>query len=201
MALHRHFSTRVVLALALLGLCRSAPAFADSDGYFCIGPDYLAYETRFSQGKTGHLLHVVRFNPDSGFVVGSPVALEDFQVHDMTCRSGFVDVEGFAEGFSVAIDGSNLSPAAARTTRFTPENPSALKNLGLWAKEAMIDLPGGGFPEEFQLVISRTSRNVRQAVEHYTITHLIRRDPMRPIGEQIVESLKIFEGIFRETVD
>ena len=72
---------RTTSLLVLAGLLTPAVAKADSDGYYCAGPGYLAYETQFSTQSSGHLLHIVQFSRSKGIVVLEPIELEAFPVH------------------------------------------------------------------------------------------------------------------------
>jgi hypothetical protein len=84
-----------VLATAAVALFPSL-AHADSDGYYCIGPGFVAYEMSSSGAASGHWLHIVRVSAAKGIVRLPPIALPEFQVHGMTCRengcrSGWLD--------------------------------------------------------------------------------------------------------------
>ena len=87
------------------------------------------------------------------------------------------------------------------TTRVASGNSASAeqKNLGHWSREGVIDLESDAAPGEFQLVI-KVSRPVTGGVDHYTTTQIIRRDPAVGL-ERILQSVRLFEGIFRETVD
>ena len=65
----------VLIAWALLS---GASALADSDGYFCAGNGYLAYETRWVGESGSHILQIVRFGEEVGIEKVEPVELEDF---------------------------------------------------------------------------------------------------------------------------
>jgi hypothetical protein len=95
--------TRALGVLLLATLLRPAVAHADSDGYYCTGPGYLAYEMRFSQAPGKHLLHIVRFSHDTGIVRLPPVLLDDFQVHAMTCGADQNVVDGWAHRYTVSL--------------------------------------------------------------------------------------------------
>lgn len=185
-----------VIALALLFW--PGVADADSDGYYCVGPGYVAFETRFSQHPGRHLLHVVKFSRANGIVRLEPIPLGDFQVHDMSCGATVVELEAWTNGYSVDISDPS-HPTITERPRARRRGQSGQRNLGLWAQEAVVDLEGDAVPGEFQLIIARVSRRVTGGIEDYIFTHLIRRD-LEPLG-RIVASLKLFEGVFLHTVD
>jgi hypothetical protein len=86
-----------VLAIAAVALFPSL-AHADSDGYYCIGPGFVAYELSSSGAASGHWLHIVRVSASKGIVRLPPIALPEFQVHGMTCRENAVDLDGQCVG-------------------------------------------------------------------------------------------------------
>jgi hypothetical protein len=188
---------RTFWAIALLAAW-PAIAHADSDGYYCTGRGYLAYETRFSTPGLEHVLHVVRFSQANGITREQRIPLEDFQVHGMRCGEHAIELAAWTKRY--LIDLSAPEPPRVRTedANFASRGTSQ-SNLGHWALEGVVDLESDGQPGEFQLVIGRVSRRVPGGIERYTLTQLIRRDP-KP-GGQILAVQRIFEGIFLESVD
>ena len=189
---------RITITIALLMLVPVPEAAADSDGYFCTARGYLAYETRLS-GTAGHQLHVVRFSGDTGIQAAPSVRLDEFQVHGMVCHPERVEIVAWKQTYSVDI-ASPEPKVTVRPAPFTADARIPNANLGHWAKELAIDLDAAAAPGEFELVIARASREVRGGIEHHTVTRIIRRDT-RLFGGRIIESLLLFEGVFRETVD
>ena len=185
------------IIITLLGLVCPATAVADSDGYYCIGPGYIAYETRYATQPSQHQLHVVRFSSRDGIVTMPPIVLEDFQVHGMNCQGTVIELRAWARRYTVDIaDPSHPTITAGSTPLVGRPSPSG--NLGHWSTEGVVDLAGDTTPE-FQLVIARVARPVTGGIEHYTTSALIRRNTT-PRGV-IRESLTVFQGIFLETVD
>lgn len=191
---------RTALAVVLAGLAVAilpTTASADSDGSFCVGRGYLAYETRFAAG--GHLVHIVRFAPGTGIVTTEPIPIEDFQVHVMTCAADSVALDGTQTGVSVGL--ANRRVVTGKPSVDTTPAPPA-SNLGHWAKERIVTLSGdGNTPVEFLLVIARVSRRVAAGIEHYTTTHVIQYGRGAEMQKHVMASVKVFEGMFLETVD
>lgn len=185
---------RISSLLALAALLTPAVAAADSDGYYCAGPGYLAYETQSS----GHLLHVVQFSRSEGIVALDPIELEPFQVHGMTCGATVIDITGGRTAYAVDITDPHR-PHVRGTPATSALSGEEASNLGLWSREGVIDLESDAEPGVFQLVISQVDREVAGGSEHYTISRLIRRDPWP--GGSVLESHLLFEGIFFETVN
>ena len=187
---------RIITVLFAVSLVSPPLVKADSDGYYCIGRGYIAYETRFATQPSQHLLHVIRFSSTGGIVPIAPIPLEDFQVHSMTCHDTVIELNAWTTRYVVDI--TNLQRPTV-TSEPKPAGPGAGSEAGLghWSQEGVLDLQGDAQPREFQLVIARVSRPVEGGVEHYTITELIRRDR----GGRILASLELFNGIFLETID
>jgi hypothetical protein len=79
----------VVFAL----MVASTAAHADSDGYFCIGPSYVAYELSFSGPLPNkHQLHIVRLNDQSNWKDAYVLELPEFQTQGMMCSESTVKV-------------------------------------------------------------------------------------------------------------
>ena len=76
------------------------PAYADSDGSYCVGPGYLAVEFRsFSTPSiTGpHVLKILRFDEELGPRWAGEVLVEDFQTHVLTCGTTRIVFEGVGD--------------------------------------------------------------------------------------------------------
>ena len=186
-----------LVAIAVLLSCPAA-ARADSDGYYCAGRGYVAYETRLGASGPQHVLHVVRFSRTGGIGQAQDIPLADFQTHGMRCGDRVIEVDAFTVRYLVDVSVPERPRTKTENAALDPQRtPQA--NLGNWARSGVIDLEADGQQGEFQLVISRVSRPVAGGIEHYTVTELIRREP-RP-GGRILTSQRLFEGIFLETVD
>jgi hypothetical protein len=192
---------KVAAALMLSVLVPPSLAEADSDGYFCVGHDYLAFEMRIA-GPTSvrHELHVLRLSEVDAFVLRPPVLLEDFQVHGMVCGSGAVELLAWRTAYTVDISNAERPTVTSRPEAFDSARARPAENLGHWAREQVLDFPVKG-SARYQLVTARVSQRVPGGVEHHTVTRLVQRSANVPSTNGISASLKLFEGIFRETVD
>src|SRR5437867_8461473 len=86
----------IFLAL-VIAVVIALPAVADSDGYYCVGPDYLAMEFRsFSTpGLAGpHVVKILHFEQAGDPRWAGEVIVEDFQPHRMVCEMQTVLLEG-----------------------------------------------------------------------------------------------------------
>ena len=186
-----------MLALVLLA---GVPAFAhaDSDYYYCAGPGYIAYESRLENDPPGHRLHVVRFSRSGGITALPPIALEDFQVHTMTCGATTVELRSSRTVYTVDVFAATPR-VASRPARSGETRPEPALNLGHWARPGIVDLASDGAMGEFQLVIARVERAIEGGLERVTISDVVRREP-GPASSRILASRRVFEGIFFESV-
>ncbi len=191
----------VVVIVSAIVFLLPASAAADSDGYFCTGRGYLAYETRFATTPSRHELHVVRFSTTRGIVADQPVILDDFQVHGMRCLPSKVELVGWTMTYSVDISGSRQQPPRTVESGLRGvDQGKATDNLGRLSKPQVVTLEADG-EDRFQLVIARVSQRVSGGLEHHTVSRLIRRGATRRPGREILDSLQLFEGVFLETID
>ncbi len=184
---------RVLTVLAVLVLS-ARPAFADSDGYYCTGPGYLAVEFRSfnTPGLRGpHVLKVVRFDALHGPRWAGEVILDDFQPHRLTCGPDSVTLEGWSEGFvsyEVALDANRVPRIRARAAdpgrKFAPLSPTP-GNLGDWAQPGVTPIPAPGESHRFQLRVTRTSQPERGGIRHSGTTEF----------EQLDESGKVVRSL------
>ena len=186
---------RVTVTVVAASLLCAVNAFADSDAYDCDARGYLAFETRLETGK--HELHIVRFGT-TGITSAAPLALDDFQVHGMSCRPGQIDIHGWDRSYTVDISAAK-PVVTSRAAAFNASQATPADNLGHLGKPQVIDLEAGG-AGRFQLVIARVSKALTGGIEHHTTTRIVQRSANRP-GSGIAASRLLFEGVFLETVD
>jgi hypothetical protein len=94
---------RDLAGVAVLILVVAGEARADSDGYFCVGKDYIAYQFGLAAPSPGpHRLTIVRFGRD-GLHAPQVVDLPQFQVHGMACGDTTVRVAAFDAIYTVTL--------------------------------------------------------------------------------------------------
>jgi hypothetical protein len=187
------------LLIGLLLLVPLETARADSEGYYCTGPGFVAWETRFRSSPAEHVLHLVRFSHATGIAAAERVVLPDFQVHGMSCSAGMVRLVGWDSHFSVDVSVPGRPVITSRTQAFDGKQTPPPGNLGYGAKAGVTDLVTDGRTGEFELVVARVSRRVAGGIDHHTVARLIQRG--RLPGDRILASMVLMEGIYRETVD
>jgi hypothetical protein len=98
-------SATMFLVLSSFG---AGTVYADSDGYYCVGRGYLAYQFGFAApSHRPHRLSVVRFSGTSGIQSPAVLDLPEFQVHGMQCGEAWIDVAAFAGIYHVTLDESS----------------------------------------------------------------------------------------------
>lgn len=196
---------RCVIALALW--LAPAVALADSDGYFCVGPGYIAYEKRFSFGGPlprdwpapvrPHELEVIRFVPETGISDPETLQLEEFQVHGMKCESTLVQIASFESVYTVDVAiRHRLRVTDRRALDVRGHIPPDLRSHANLAggQERVVEL-GGDENHRFELMMADVSNRTPHGLDHYHITELINRDR----DGTIRESRRLFIGIRKES--
>jgi hypothetical protein len=168
-------------------------AHADSDGYYCIGPGFVAYEMSFSAGASGHWLHIVRVSAEKGIVRLPPIALPEFQVHGMTCREHTVDLDGWTMRYGVSLDSNGQ--ATVISTAVEPSPKGAQQNLGMLARPSVTDIQSDGFQGEFQLIIAEAVRPTSRGPERFTVSQIWRRALTAPVARQVTAAETLFVGV------
>ena len=103
-----NMKTTLMVVIILLSSLGAGVAYADSDGYYCTGPGYLAYQFGFAAPPAGtHRLFVVRFGGASS--IEAPIAfdLPQFQVHGILCTERMVRLAAYDAIYTVHLDETN----------------------------------------------------------------------------------------------
>lgn len=94
-----------LVALLILGPAGLDVAYADSDGYYCVGRGYVAYQFGMApQPVAPHRLYVLRVGTTSGIPEPAAIELPQFQVHGLHCGAGWIDVAAFTAIYRVTLD-------------------------------------------------------------------------------------------------
>jgi hypothetical protein len=98
-------NTAVIATLILLSSLGGGVAYADSDGYYCTGRGYLAYQFGFAAPPVGpHRLYVVRFGGVSGIEAPIVFDLPQFQVHGILCDERTIRLAAYDAIYTVHLD-------------------------------------------------------------------------------------------------
>jgi len=127
----------VLVGIAVSAL--AAPAQADDDGSFCIGPNYIAYELSVSvaPGQREHALYVVSLTDSGGISRPSTIGLPRFQVHGLRCTRTPVELLGWDSLYTVPVGRTGAAPPAP------PAPPAPVAQAAPWANQADRRLPQG----------------------------------------------------------
>ena len=94
-----------LVALVVLGACVPGVAYADSDGYYCAGRGYLAYQFGMAPKPIApHRMYVISTRGPEGIPEPAVLELPQFQVHGMLCGEGWIDVASFASVYRITLD-------------------------------------------------------------------------------------------------
>src|SRR5947207_8419965 len=109
---HR-MKTLCAFAIVLLGPLGSGAAYADSDGYYCIGRAYLAYQFGYAAPPVGpHRLFVLPLGPSAQIEPPTILEIPQFQVQGMLCRDRVVQLAAYDAIYTIELD------AASRPVRY-----------------------------------------------------------------------------------
>lgn len=200
--------TAVAAAVAIaLPLALTSPARADSDGYYCVGPDYMAYEFSFSRGSSRHELTIIALS--DGLPLGEPtkISLPAFQVHGMRCGVTAVELKGRRAIHRVdIIDKKRPTYAGKRLLAKGTTDDFEQKNLGLWAFKGFtqeesptlsVALPSPSSDVDARLDIKAQEEPATDGVKRRHKTELVIKN--RRTGKS--KTTPIFEGTSFESVD
>jgi hypothetical protein len=153
------------------------PTYADSDGYYCVGPGYLAVEFRsFSTPSINgpHVLKILHFDEELGRRWTGEVVAEDFQTHVLTCGTTRIIFEGVGDSrrglvsYVVELDSSGwpriMSVSNDPSYVFVPRTGPA--NLGFWARPGITLLPSANKEHHFQLRMTQSSHQQDRVILH-----------------------------------
>lgn len=113
---------RFATALALF--VWATASLADSDGAFCIGPEYLAFELSFSYEPESHRLYLMRFENPAGWKEISSIEMPYFSFPNMKCETNVIRLATWDAVYSVSLSESNAAELSLQTEPRPPGPPS-----------------------------------------------------------------------------
>jgi len=187
--------------LAALSWVAIAPASADSDGYYCSGPGFIAYQFNgISAATEGHVLTIIRVGGESGIAEPQTFTLPGFQVHGMKCNHESVELRAWSAVHVVEVS-DPAGPSAGPVIEIPHDSPLAgfsSDNLGDWSRPGIVSIEAVDADHAYELVIQKREEQLQPAgILHRTTAELIQR---RRDGD-VVERRLLYEGEFEETVD
>ena len=184
--------------MLLCGL--SWTARADSDGYYCSGTDYVAFQLRsaLTPGvSSAHIVRIVRFG-GTGLYVAGEVSLPDFQPHKLVCGKSQVRIGGWMGRPVEFVIDITEAPRIAQEISDPGQalQGSELRNLGAWARAGTVPLTSTDRAHKYHLVTTTEEKSVRGGLLHGIRTLIEKLDA----SGAIVESLELYSGSRMETV-
>ena len=148
----------VLAGIALSAL--AAPAQADDDGSFCIGPNYIAYELSLSvsPGKREHALYVVSLTDSGGIGRPSKLGLPRFQVHGLRCNRTSVELLGWDSVYTVPVGRTDARPVAQAGSWANQSDrrlPQGFTSAGFWVGSPALR---AGRPDTLRLPVEAAAR-------------------------------------------
>ena len=188
-------------ALVAVGV---SDAHADSDGYYCTGPGYIAYELRgwnwYTMGR--HIVRVVKFSNGKVAWAGD-VVVRDFQPHLMKCDANRVTIGGYDRGWleyeiDVMAQPSITAERAAPNRQFKQGEHPPLANLGNWSRSSTVPLvadPTDQAVYQLEILVTQDQANPRC---RNRVSRLVLRGNA---GQRVIQQFVLYEGRSCETVD
>jgi hypothetical protein len=148
----------LLLLLIALGPIGLADAYADSDGYYCIGHGYVAYQFGMDTPSNPPRVSIVRTTTSGGIPKPLELALPPLQVHAMRCGEGWVDVAAFTMVHRIILD-VNGRPVRYETRRL-PGGSRGLSEFPFTPNLARLSRAAANLEAE-QVVLGETDRGSR----------------------------------------
>lgn len=170
----------------------SVPAWPDSDGYFCVGRDYIAFELSFSGQDHTHRLHVMRFHDPSRWTEHVTVELPDFQTHGLKCEPSMVSLAGWDSIYNVGWRDASSTPVLVQTPKSpgAPDGsvfPDSLGSL-VFGPQREVALPSRDPGYSYVLQIRRTPDPANRCKV------LVRSSIAQRAGAAVVSEHELFSG-------
>jgi hypothetical protein len=189
----------LVFMLLVVFLVLESPSRADTDAYFCTFKGYLAFEARegTAPGVVGHVLRVVRLDPQRGIYLAGEVTLPAlFTVYHLICNGDSIEVSGwnnvftkytieFAKSSDVRVLGPTEYPGQ-RWSDAAKDGPAPI-GLGIFGpRVAPLPLESLDLEHEYQLLRNLSGRQTKQGWEFHTKSEVVQRDLKGAVLQRLV---------------
>jgi hypothetical protein len=175
-------------------------ALADSDGYFCVGPGYVAYEAAgLDIPATGHVLFLVNVGGPEGIAEPIAVQMDAFQAGAMHCGEDLIVFDG---GYTIDIsDRQNPKYLGVRQSTAT-EGTIASGNITMWPYAGAYAIPTSDGNHYYSLVIAHVEEVVEQDYGSFVLHHMTAKVvEIENSTGRLVRSRILHDGVSVETVD
>lgn len=182
----------------VLIVCIALGAYADSDGYYCVGRGYFAHESRSFYSDGVHRLFIIPLDTSIGIGPRIAVALPDFQLHGMRCTPSAITIFGFDTAYEVDLS-ERMKPRyvgdAKPTDIVALRTGSAARRFGDTPELPL--MIGENTPGEFVLRVSFEGKSFPGGTEYTTLAKIVRLTE----SNVLLDSRVIFAETFIESFD
>lgn len=186
-------SYRIALAV-LICLFSVAPAFADSDSFYCTGKGYIAFDLRsfiHSDLNSPHVLRLFRFGAERGIYKAAEWPMNDFQIWGMWCTRSRIVVAG-SENARYAFDIADKKNGGSSASDEPDAASSEEGQLG-WSVAGVKTLESSDPQHEYQLVISNSTKDSEVTCK----AELLQIDSHQKVSQRVL----LYERRYTETAD
>ncbi len=178
-ALKRLFASSAMLLASGAG--------ADSDGYYCAGPGYIAWETRGFHTDRVHRLHLITLDGASGSGPRQVLELPDFELHGLRCEAQSIDIYAYDSLHAIALVDGRLRYLDARTADdLAPKRDRYVARR--FGDTPELTLKAHGNDTRFVLLTDLQRRKFTAGIEYITVARLVRLD----LQQRLLDSQMIF---------
>jgi hypothetical protein len=198
-----------VLTLLVVFVVLASPSRADTNASFCAFKGYLAFEARegTTSGVVGHVLRVVRLDPQRGIYLAGEVTLPElFTVYHLICNEDNIQLGGWnnvvtkyvieiAKSREVRVLGPSEYPGQ-KWSDAAKDGP-APADLGIFGPKVAPLLLESLDPEhEYQLLRNVSGRQTKGGWEFRTKSEVVQRDLKGMVLQRLVlyESRRVENG-------
>lgn len=150
---------RIALAL-LICVFSAAPAFSDSDSFYCTGKGYIAFDLRsviHPDLKSPHVLRLFRFNAERGIYKAAEWPMKDFQIWGMWCTATRIVVGG-SENARYTFDIADKKDSDSKSNDEADAASSEEGQLG-WSVAGVKTLESFDSQHKYQLLLSNSTKD------------------------------------------
>lgn len=190
-----------IIAFIVATIWFASAANADSDGTYCIGKNYIAYESWFS--KPNHTLTLLQPIKGKEIVKSTDIRIEEEQIHGMECKDGLVEIYYYDRVCRTNVD-SIKSECSKLSEKKFPKSDS-FSYLGFVRNDNLVQfkiIPLPDWPGDYELHLigyeHRKGHEHGASIQHYGIARIVKS---KELYSQIEGMYEIFNDHFYESID
>jgi hypothetical protein len=187
--------------VAALGLTAGLvpPAHADSDGFYCIGHGYVAYEGRgLSIPAETHTVFIVKVGGQEGISDPITVTIEEFHVNGMYCGGELIV---FRNGHAIDISDIDRPRYLGLRPELAIPQDSQSGNLAFHYDTGAYTIPSDDDRHYYSLVMFYVEESLVREGGGIIMHHMIARVTQATAWGDFIRSRIIHDGITIETID